>query len=433
MSLQKQLYDKLLESIHLSGSEKFLLCSTPIDWDWPFAQEGYINKSEYDFVGYMPQPVEEDKLYYTPSDKEVFQAYSTVINSVNPTRSDHYHQELSDIDNQITAAKAKLDENKAYMEEAKKGAQNQVGFKEKDWMESSGWKGILDASRKALQALLDDKNDLIENWDNPRKEALDAINRKAEENPSQGYAKMMNRGEIYIYPNFRVDKNGQEWARQVRTGRIGTPTQILLNMHTNQQSKVRPNFAENLGFNPFLNFGIRMLVPGGRLIPDILFDNSDTEGQEEEETKLSIKYQAITTVSVRPDPGWYKSGYLSKIGRDNYWKEPSDSTETMLGTNGILHSVIVGFVAIYGPSYSIQMSKSALENAKHATEFNNDFNISLPPFINGRVPISGHSEAVNDLKPTSLASSFLNDSLIIESNTEYPQIIGVIIDRPHQC
>ena len=63
------------------------------------------------------------------------------------------------------------------------------------------------------------------------------------------------------------------------------------------------------------------------------------------------------------------------------------------------------------------MSKRALEDAKCATEFN----ISLPPIING---LSGNTYA------TSLTSSFSNDSMVIESNTEYPQII---IDKPYQC
>ena len=85
----------------------------------------------------MPQPVEEDKQYYAPSDKEVFQVYSTVINSVTPTKSDHYHQELSDIDCQITAAKAKLANSTCCMEEEKKDAENQVGFKEK-----LGWRAV---------------------------------------------------------------------------------------------------------------------------------------------------------------------------------------------------------------------------------------------------------------------------------------------------
>lgn len=61
---------------------------------------------------------------------------------------------------------------------------------------------------------------------------------KQGEKPGPGYIKMMkSEGKVDIYPNFHVDKNGQEWAHQVCTGRVGAPTEILLQNEANQQSE----------------------------------------------------------------------------------------------------------------------------------------------------------------------------------------------------
>ena len=399
MSLQQQLYDKICEIIDLSGSQRFLLCSSAIDWDWPVAQDGYIERKEYSFVGYMPQPVEADKLYFARSDKELFQAYSTVINSVNPTKPDQYHHKLGELDNQIAAAKAKLDNDTVLMNQAMKDAKELPEFNLKDWMVSSGWGGMLEANRKALQTLNEDKIEFIDSWDDPRKDAVEALDQRESERPGPGYVWMMNGGRTEIYPNFYVEKNGQEWARKVRSG--GVPTEIELSTCIQQSQPQEKRNAVQKG------------VDLGKAVFKLM--NPLAGKQDAEHAKVSIKFKAITTVSVRPDPSWYKTGYLSKIGRENHWKEPT--TETLLGSNGILHAVIVGFVAVYEPSFAIHSSEKKLKQA-------GELNISLPPLINGSIPVCGSTSEGGCKK-----ACITKDSATIESSGQSPQIIGVIIEK----
>lgn len=414
MNLQQQLHDKFRENMQLSESQQLLLCSTPVDWDWPVAQHGYIEKSEYDFVGYMPQPVEEGKLYFTRSDREVFQAYSTVIESVNPAKSDQYHEELGNIDNEIKDAKSELDKDndlmKKGLEEARKEPKKEPEFDEETWKEISGWKSILDADLKALETLTDDKKYLIENWDNLREEAVKAIGRRQAESIGPGYVKMMNRGKIFTYPNFDVDKNSQQWAQKIRTERSGAIGLLEGFM-----------ISTNMGHED------ESLLHGGlKVFGKSIFSFHKDKYLEESDVRISIKYKAHTKVSVHPDSGWYKSDYLSQICQDNHWKHPKDSSETMFGSKGTLHSIISGFIAVYQPSYNIQMSEKASKE-EHA----NEFYISLPPFING--PIPGFSASGNSVRSFMSSRLEANNSITIESHSEYPQIVGIIVNKPIKC
>ena len=83
---------------------------------------------------------------------------------------------------------------------------------------------------------------------------------------------MKSEGKV---PNFHVDKNGQEWAHQVRTGRVGAPTEILLQNEANQQSEQRPN----LGF-------LKLLVP--ERIRNRLSSDSEIRIEETKQSPLYL-------------------------------------------------------------------------------------------------------------------------------------------------
>ena len=136
----------------------------------------------------MPQAV-KDKPSYAKSDKSVFEAYKIVIRAVKSVPPDEYLQQVSDMDDEIRAAKAKLDEDMQYMQDQMKDAKNgDDDFDKEAWLELSGWKDMLEADRNAKKTLEAKKMELTKEWDKDHKEALDAVTINPD-NP--GFVKMM--------------------------------------------------------------------------------------------------------------------------------------------------------------------------------------------------------------------------------------------------
>lgn len=415
MSFQEQLHEEIIKKFS-PGSDKLLVCPSPIDWDWPKAQRGYILQQEYNLVGYMPQPIDKDKPYYAKSNKEIFDAYSTVIRAVKSIPPDEYLQQVSDLDDQIRASKAKLDEDMTYMMDQMKDAKTDEDFDKESWLKLSGWKETLESDRKAKKSLEDKKMELSDEWDHDHKQALNALS-KSENKP--GYAKVMtNQNKPVVCPDFSVQFNGIEWARKATT-RGGSSIELNISKSKATQKVLKLKGSKKASLDIFFFNVFNSKGEAERF--NLEQDTSSTD--------ISIKFKAHTTVSVSPDPNWYHSGYLAKIAQDNLWNDPSHTTEEMFGSKGIFHSTISGFIAVYQPILKITTSKAMFD--KVTTSLKGSAGISFGPFSFGSVfGITPKLSVEGSSAKSTMNFQSEGNSLTFESTAKYPQIIAILVDRP---
>lgn len=373
------------------------MCKTPLAWDWPVAERGFIEQNEYNLVGYMPQ---QDPCYYIRSTQEVFEAYSTVIKSAKLTQTREYLEELRVLDNSIAEARARLDDNTARMKvDQEKTKMSDDKFDEAQWLKESGWEDTLEADRKAKKTLEDKKVELSEEWDSQHKQALDAINQKPD--CTLGYVRIMTKQEsLPVAPNFRVSTNGLEWARQVKV-KGGTSAEIMLSKP--------PSLLEKMKTRLGLSKDFMLEIIGG---PDKA-TNFNLQAERGECT-ISIKFKAYTTVPVSPDPDWYHSGYLSFLAKRNLWKNRL-SADCIFGNGGIFHSIITGFIAIYQPTLTIRLPRTSAQSVKKA--LSGSTSVSLGSFT-------------FDTSEQDFSETDNEDSITFASTADTPQIIGVLVDKP---
>lgn len=416
MSLENEMYEKLMNSIDPSGT-KFLMCRAARDWDWPVAEKGCIQEQAYALIGYLPQAVEDGKPYFTPSDKDVFQAYSSVINAVSPSSSDAYDQAVKDVEQKITAARRKLGDDRDSMNEEMKEEKNNEGFDKESWMKDMGWDGVLAGDRESLAKYNAELSEIVKKWNPDHAAALKAI----AEDPTmerKGFVKMHTAGKFEVYPNFLVGVDGIDWARKARLGKAGGSKGFDLSISSMdlKESESKVGFEAGLKLFFLKVFGVK-----GKA-------ERSTMETEVKKMTVSINFKAHTTVDVHADPGWYNSSYLAKVFNDDRWKEPSDTKEKIFGKEGF-HSIITGFVAVFQPSITIKMSESAMKKAKFALEGSID--IDVPPFTAGGIPgISASAEAKGSRSQSSLSSRIEGNSITIESKSDFPQILGVYVSPP---
>ena len=412
------MYKKLLESIDPSG-KRFLLCSVPIEWDWDNAGK-YIQKEFYNLVGFLPQIREEGKPYFIPSDKDVFQAYSSVVNAANPSASDAYVQAVNDAERLIAEAKNKLDTDRFQMKEEMKEEKGEPGFNANSWMKETGWDIILEKDRQSLAKYNDDKAEIVGRWDPEHKAALKALEEPLKEDEKKkGFVKMqVTANKFELYPNFIIDVKGEDWARKARLGKAGGSKEFQLSISSLNVKQSKSEVGFEAGLNLFFTKIFSVKGEGQKV---------DIE-QEIKNMSISIKFKAHTAVTVHPDPGWYNASYLAKLARNDRWKEPSDSVEKLFGHEGF-HSVITGFVAVFQPSLTITMSEKAMTAARLALKGNMD--ISIPPFTAGQIPgISIDVGASGSHSQSSLSAHAESNSLTIESTSDKAQILGVYVANP---
>ena len=94
----------------------------------------------------------------------------------------------------------------------------------------------------------------------------------------------------------------------------------------------------------------------------------------------------------------------------------------MLGPKGILHSVVTGFVAGYRPTLTLTTSKSAKDEIKK--KLDGKLKLSVGPLSFGKGSLSGSgSTETSNLKED-------KESIEIKSESDCPQILGVIVANP---
>lgn len=423
MSLQQQLYDELAKTINLTGSQRFLLATTPQEWDWPVSE--YTEMAEYQLVGYMPEAVPDHKPYYTRTSTSIYDAYKTVIRAVDVVTSDNQQQAVRDIDNRIKAANAKYSKKETILNHKMSEASKRAGkdFDEDKWLKGSGkrFQMELKSADAELEQLYADREEITNEWDTQRKEAIDALKLPKDDKSKLGFTNIVVGDNVEPFPGYMVSKNGLEWASEVRVDRAGQSKTISISSSSTKYSESENKIGVDGGVKVFF---MKVFNAKGE-------DEKLNLDEDSSSTKITITFKALTTVSVNPHEGWFKSGYLKKIAQDDRWKERNQTKETMFGRKGILHSVISGFVAGYQPSLKIETSGSAYKKMKEALK--GSAGISIPPFSFGSWSgISGDASATGSHSKEIWSTTKEDDAIIIESTTTAAQIIGVLVDHPFE-
>ena len=170
----------------------------------------------------------------------------------------------------------------------------------------------------------------------------------------------------------------------------------------------------NFWGNPtnFLGFTTNLVSLGtGSTTPSITAETSKQAGLEaERETTIVITFEALTLVNVNPDPSWYYPTYLNKVGQLGQWQE-GRTNEDVFGPGGF-HSIVTGFVAAYRPKFEITKSNASLGKA-----LSKGHGLSLGP-----IPV--------DTSGKDFMSTRNGDTITIQSNSTYGQILGVCVQNP---
>ena len=396
MSLQQQLYDALLD--HVSpGEGSFLIHKTNDIWDWK-RDDAKINPAAYSLVGFMPAPPTSEGPFYMPGASSIYQAYRSVISSVKLEVSDEQKQQLMSLEESMAAVQAKKNENyKTYLYEYNSDGKP---ADEDEYRKMTGWDVKIKMYDDELKELLRKKDEILKRSNVDHYDVVAALDKE------KGFTGMFKSGKVSNVPNYIIDKQAIEWRDKVSNGQGNTVT-IQLSSRDRHESRTKETFSAGVRFFFFFSIG------GGS-------SSRETVNIEEEETNITIKFDAINTVNVRPDPEWYNQPYLNKIGQLNQWLDRR-STEQIFGLPGGFHSVVTGFVVVYQPSVEISTSASCREQMKSAIKGGGGFGFG-PFFFGGG---GSRKEERYDL-------SEKDGKLVLKSQSKYGQIIGVLVNNPNK-
>lgn len=413
MSLQQQLYVRIREKIAPAGNS-FLIHKTGLLWDWPAPDLGFVQKAEHQLVGTMPAPIGPEGPYYAPGAGDIYNAYKTVFNSVEVVVSDEHQQQLQGINDKLDVAmREKQGEYATYLAQWK--AAGLPDSEKEEWNKMMAWTDRLEKHDKAIESLKKNRDEIIAAADEDREEA-----RKAIKDEKDGFVLMVVGlgGQTRKLPNFEVSENGLKWAQRVANGK-GNVTSIQLSssyVHDNQ-SNTDVNFEAGVKLFGFIPIGASGEVDASK----------QTLDNEDGITEISIEFEALTTVSVTPDPAWYKSAYLTKMAKLSSWKDKL-TNEQVFGSNGIFPSVITGFAAAYRPTIKISASSNTISKLDKSVK--GSAGISVGPMIFGTSALFGSGSSAGKSSESDFHSSADTNTITISSKSPYPQILGIFTDKP---
>lgn len=451
MSLEEQFCTKVLKSTTPSKNQRFWLANVPIEWDQDF-DSNFMKK--YSLLGYMPHAPEDGSPYYTRSHKEIYEEYKHIVFSVLPIPSDEHAKRLAETNKKICAAEAKHEKDLAKMNEAMNAAREKPGFNEEEWKQQRKLPKL-----EELQKLYELKNELVEKWDLPHSEAIQAVERNVK-NP--GFEEVNLGGRSEVYPSYDITEDASEWALNVRLGKANSQKSFKLSTSSLTLEDAATSGGFEAGLKEFFTkiFGagenaecknneeiISIKVPSELSAGSAnnVEDSNMTDGFmhgvknlfgfaakagykniDEEIKSIEVKFEAFIFVRVTPG-AWYKSDYLTQVAREDRWKWNTSAREIFKD----FHSIVTGFVAVYGPSLTIKMS----EHAKKKTELalKGGLELSIPPIVTGRLPgVSTDVEASRNSQNSDLKASFKGNSVTIElgSKAAAPQILGFCTEKP---
>lgn len=392
MTLQQQLYDKLLDQF-ASGSGDFLIYKTQDTWDWK-RQANEIPSAAFSLAGFMPAPSDEGP-FYMGGATNIYDAYKSTVNSVKLEVSDEHKQQMIALEEDINSTQvAKREEYMRYLQDYK---DNGGGADEEDWKKMTGWDVKLTQYDKQMEALTKKKDDIIKESNADHNEAVEALDGK------KGFVSMMRSGNFTKVPNYIIDKDAIEWRTKVSRGQ-GNKVSLNLSTGSNYTAKYKDkSFRANVSFFYY----------------DVTSKSRESLNIEKEKTNINISFDAVTTVNVRPDPEWYHQSYLNKIGQLGKWIDDRTTAQVFGSPNGF-HSVVTGFVVVYKPSIEVSISGSSYSKMKTAVNSKKGFGFG-PFFFHGESSSSESSQCVTEER---------NGRLVIKSESKYGQIIGVLARSP---
>lgn len=430
MSFHQQLYDQLCAKV--APNKKFLLFKVAQNWDWP-PDANVVSPAEHELVGTMPALVDEgEDPFYTSSGTDIYGAYKTALFSVKIDTTEE-QEELNQIDSSMEGILA--EQQKVYGEYL--AAWKASGLSEshqEEWKKESGWGLKLSMHMNMMPAFQKEEQSLLDSFNGTYNAAITAIKEK------DGFAKIMRGDKMKDVPNFIVSENGLEWRVKVANGQSDMTVVKLSTSHQSTSPAPKKTFKDSK-FLKFLNKITHHKVVSRRLLsynsqlaqpqigPSGLFlvnsmqkwkPLSESVDIESDNTNIDITFEAFTMVNVKPDPDWYYSAYLNKVGQSGSWRD-GRTTEQVFGSGGF-HSVITGFVAVYRPSFVITTSSKFYTKIKAIVA--NGGRFSLGPFSFGTL-----SPSSDQLDYTSCVSE---KTIVIQSKFPYGQIVGVSVQNPYE-
>lgn len=400
--------DALFHELQKITGTGFLVSKTGMRWDWERATPGSINKYDYDLAGTMPLRQKGDtEPSYEPG-QELSNAYDTVLYAINRGSSATHDQQLKKINNELSSYLVKKRQDFLTYKALKAKEASKPGFDEEEWKSGMGW----DVKLKRYDGKIKDLQREIGMF-----EVNDPIYKKIREALSERENFLTRIQDGVEVPPCIITANGPEWATSVAEGQGNRVTiQLKSSKGHEHKSQVGGSFNAGVKLFSFIPFGVKGGVSGSK----------ENVKLEKEATDISITFEAFETFSVNRGK-WFNMAYLKKIASENRW-EAGHTTDEMLGRDGILHSVVTGFVAAYRPSLTITASKSANNEVKKNLEAKLGLSIGPVFFEGGAVSgggslSGGGSSATYDFQEE-------GQTITIKSKANYPQILGVIVANP---
>lgn len=410
-SLLGQTYQQILSTIvENSGSNNFQLIYPFMNWWWDIAPTGQIAVEALNFVNSVPAWSAVGT--YSPTGRNLFNAYRMVLQAVDPSVSPELAQKIKDQNGRITSAQNQIDKDTAasvtgyntYCNNLPKGAKKPAY---EEWLAKSSWPKKLDADNNALGKELEILSQLIGQESPELTNAMNAITPPEAGASKIGWTTKNQGGNLFPAPWFDVP-NGQDWQTLISAGG-GFEINLELN-----QSKGSYDFSKSWAQGSAeVNYGFWEIYVDGS------WKNWDIN-QSDASVTAKIKLTA-TLVNVTPGE-WFDADYLKKLALDNKFLKPYTATggsSPVFGQNGLLPLQIVQFVAAYQPEYEITMSSSTYH--QYNEQYQTAAGFRIGPFTFGGD--GGHES--NSIQRDSSTTSFKG-----KSGSLYPFIIGVIVSKP---
>lgn len=332
----------------------FLISKTGKSWDWASAPPGSIDKFDYDLAGTMPLRQKGDQEPSYAPGTELSDAYETVLFSIKRA---HPTGDMKKIQNQLAFLQAKKSAEFYTYQALKAKEAAKPGFNEEEWKEGTDWVTRLTMYDDEIEEC---KNDLkLFKVNDPIYNKI----RGALDSKQDFLIRVQDKKEV---PPYSITANGPQWAQMVAGGK-GNRIEIKLSSADINDKKRQGGgrFQAGVKLFSFIPFGIKGGISGSEERMKI----------EKESTEISIAFEAIETFQVsRGD--WFNLSFLKKVADEDRWGD-GHTTQQMLGRDGILHSVVTGFVAAYRPSLTITASKSA--NAEVKKKLEGNLGLSIGP------------------------------------------------------
>lgn len=382
MSVEELYYAKLTKHISPGDPKRFRIFSTSMNWDWEKANPGFVDSREQQLVGFMPQPVgDKDKgpFFYRSSGQDIFGAYKIVLNTAM----------LAEIEEQLSIAKAKKKEESDIQK--LNASRHHPDF------------DVINTLRKldkTIDSLL--KKIRQTGYSTDFIEAQEAIAKK------KGHVQVYSGNDFSDVPQYMVSENGTEWATKVANGKGNRIKFSLLKPVNKRRARAILIFETAFQFIFACIFNTRVDV------------HDQPRAGEDDTAEVSIEFEALETITVQPNPAWFKSALLQKISQRKHWRK-GHNTKDIFGPNG-MHSYISGFVVAYHPSLVITEPKRnrVIDNA--VKRLAQSTGLSIEPTLAGILsdgePMEEYDERTNKITTR------------ISTKSDNAQILGVLVSKP---